>query len=293
MSDDPYGAMAKECAVRAKPSVITKVKGREILDSRGNPTVEADVYVILNGEERLAARAGAPSGASTGSNEAHELRDTDDKSRYNGKGVTQAVQHVDSEINSTLKGKEVADLKARDDELIKADGTRLKTKLGGNALTAVSFAIAEAGAFVTNSQLFLHLAKAYYPADEFPGSFFLPRPLVNILNGGKHAGGELQLQEFMIIPKAGQTFKRNLQTITEVYHALSKILVSKYGVSAKNLGDEGGYAPSLSKPTEALSLIEDAIKAANYKVGEDVFLAIDAAASEFFKDGQCDTMHIM
>jgi enolase len=131
-----------------------------------------------------------------------------------------------------------------------------------------------------------YTAKFFHPAGQIPSHFSLPRPLVNIINGGKHAGGELQIQEFMIIPKAGNTFKQNLQIITEVYHHLGKILVGKYGVSAKNLGDEGGYAPSLNVPDEALTLIEEAIKTAGYSVGKDVFLALDCAASEFYKDGK-------
>jgi len=277
--------MGRECFTRSKAPVVTKVKGREILDSRGNPTVEVDIYANHWGADNaLVARAGAPSGASTGSNEAMELRDGD-KSRYLGKGVLKAVEHVNNEIQQALKGKPVDDLKGNDQALIEEDGTRLKTKLGGNAITATSFAVAEAGAFVTQVELFLHLAKFFYGPDQLPQSFHLPRPLVNIINGGKHAGGELQIQEFMIIPKAGNTFKQNLQIITEVYHHLGKILVSKYGVSAKNLGDEGGYAPSLNVPDEALTLIEEAIKSAGYGVGKDVFLALDCAASEFFKDG--------
>jgi len=286
LSEDPYAAMGRECFQRSKPPTITKVKGREILDSRGNPTVEADIYSnYLGAANALVARAGAPSGASTGSNEAMELRDGD-KSRYLGKGVLKAVEHINNEIQQALKGRTVDDLKGNDDALIEADGTRLKTKLGGNAITATSFAVAEAGAFVTQTELFLHLAKFFYPSGAIPSSFSLPRPQVNIINGGKHAGGELQIQEFMIIPRAGNTFKQNLQIIAEVYHHLGKILVAKYGVSAKNLGDEGGYAPSLNVPDEALTLIEEAIKAAGYGVGKDVFLALDCAASEFYKDGK-------
>lgn len=159
MSEDPYGAMGRECFQRSKPPTITQVRGREILDSRGNPTVEADVYANYLGQDHaLVARAGAPSGASTGSNEATELRDGD-KSRYLGKGVLKAVENVNTHINSALKGRPVDDLKGNDDALIQADGTRLKTKLGGNAITAVSFAVAEAGAFVTQTELFLHLGE--------------------------------------------------------------------------------------------------------------------------------------
>lgn len=282
--DDPFGFLADELAKLAQPATITRLVGREILDSRGNPTVEVDVYAKVLGHEKLVARAGAPSGASTGSNEALELRDKD-KKRYLGKGVLKAVENVNGPCSDAVKGVPVAKLDAADAALCAKDGSQLKTNLGGNALTAASFAIAEAGAFVSGKQLFEHLASLYW-GDKVPSKLRLPRPMVNILNGGKHAGGNLKIQEFMIVPKGGQPFRESLRSVTEVYHHLAKILVDKYGVSAKNLGDEGGYAPLLEDPEETLTLIEQAIVAAGYKVGEDIFLALDCASSEFHKDGK-------
>jgi len=183
-----------------------------------------------------------------------------------------------------VKGKDPRNLKALDDALCAADGTQLKTKLGGNAITAASFAIAEAGAKLANKELYAHLASFFH--QQVPTKFSLPRPMVNIVNGGKHAGGDLRIQEFMIVPAAGRSFKENLRIVTEVYHALGKLLVKKKGLSAKNLGDEGGFAPDLQSPHEALSIIEEAIGLAGFKVGEDVFLALDCASSEFYADGK-------
>jgi len=237
---------------------------------------------MVLGEEKLLARCGAPSGASTGSNEAKELRDND-PNRYLSKGVLTAVANV-SKISDALKGSELLNLKALDEALMKLDGTNLKTVLGGNTLTATSFAFAHAGAALAEKQLFLHLASFFH--NELPAKFSLPRPMVNILNGGKHAGGDLQVQEFMIVPKAGNSFAENLRIVATVYHHLSKILVKAEGVSAKNLGDEGGFAPPLKNPHQALSYIESAIVAAGFRVGEDVFLALDCAASEFYQDGK-------
>jgi len=283
MTEDPFAFIAREFLARAKPSTITRIVGREILDSRANPTVEADVFALVNGEEQLVARAGAPSGASTGSNEAHELRD-DDKARYLGKGVTKAAANVSGALNAAVAGQDPRNLKKLDDLLCAADGTSLKTKLGGNAITAASFALAEAGAKISNKELYLHLASFFHEA--LPSKFSLPRPMVNIVNGGKHAGGDLRIQEFMIVPGAQRSFKENLRVVTEVYHHLGKLLVKKKGLSAKNLGDEGGFAPDLQSPHEALSIIEEAIGLAGYKVGEDVFLALDCASSEFYSEGK-------
>eukprot|EP00762_Andalucia_godoyi_P005300 ANDGO_06727.mRNA.1 Enolase len=262
--------------------LIQRLHGREVLDSRGNPTVECDVIV----NNRVVARATAPSGASTGSNEAHELRDTDRKDRYLGKGVQTAVENVNSKLSAAVASYDASDLRACDKALCDADGTELKTKLGGNALTAASFAIAEAGAILTDTSLYKHLAKAFLDGQAPPAShrYALPIPLVNIVNGGKHAGGKLKIQEFMIVPKSGILFRDQLRIITEVYHNLGKVLVEKYGPSAKNLGDEGGYAPSLDTPDEALQAIEAGILRAGYKVGEDVFLALDCAASEYYNE---------
>lgn len=282
-TEDPFAFLAREFIARSKPATITKLVGREILDSRANPTVECDVYASIRGEEQLVARAGAPSGASTGSNEAHEMRDGD-KDRYLGKGVIQAANNVSTALSEAVKGKDPRNLKELDDALCAADGTQLKTKLGGNAITAASFALAEAGAKVANKELYLHLASFFHQT--LPTKFSLPRPMVNIVNGGKHAGGDLRIQEFMIVPAAGRKFKENLRIITEVYHHLGKLLVKKKGLSAKNLGDEGGFAPDLQSPHEALSIIEEAIGLAGYKAGEDVFLALDCASSEFYADGK-------
>ena len=282
-SQDPFGFLSREFLRLAKPATISRLVGREILDSRGNPTVEADVYIHHLDTESLIARQGAPSGASTGSNEAHELRDGD-KARFAGKGTQNAANNVSTALSQALQGKELSDLRALDDAMRAADGTELKTKLGGNAITAASFAVADAGAELSKRELFLHLADAYWGASP-PAKYFLPRPMVNILNGGKHAGGDLMVQEFMIVPRPGR-FRDNLRMVAEVYHALAKILVQDKGPSAKNLGDEGGYAPALTSPDETLTYIERAIVAAGYKVGEDVFLALDAAASEFYRDGK-------
>lgn len=280
-SDDPIGSLVRLLAAEAKPARITKLVGREILDSRGNPTVEVDVHGFVWGEEKVLGQGSAPSGASTGSNECLELRDGDAK-RYLGKGTLKAVGNVNTALSEVVKGMDPTDLKAVDAAICKADGTQLKKNLGGNALTAVSFAVAHAGAAVANKELFLHLAKFFH--GQVPAQFSLPRPMVNILNGGKHAGGDLKIQEFMIVPKAGNLFSENLRIVTQVYHHLAKILVAEKGPSAKNLGDEGGFAPNLKSPHETLTYIERAIEAAGFKVGGDVFLALDCASSEFYDE---------
>jgi enolase len=277
--DDPLGFLARLLQAEAKPPKITRVVGREILDSRGNPTVEVDVYALTLGDEKLVGSGSAPSGASTGSNECLELRDGDEK-RYLGKGTLKAVGNVNTALSDAVRGLDPRNLKDIDAAICKADGTQLKQTFGGNALTAVSFASAHAGASLAEKELFLHLATFFHPSA--PAKYTLPRPMVNILNGGKHAGGDLRIQEFMIVPKAGNLFSENLRIVTTVYHHLSKILVAEKGPSAKNLGDEGGFAPPLKSPHETLQYIERAIEAAGFKVGVDVFLALDCAASEFF-----------
>jgi len=286
-TNDPCGFLAKEFSKRASPPTITRLQGREILDSRGNPTVECDVYATVEGEEKLVSRSGAPSGASTGSNEARELRDKN-ANRYLGKGCLTAAENITKGLSAAVKGMDARSFKETDAAIIKADGTQLKEKVGGNAITAASFALAEAASILTRNELFVYfnaVFKGQDPSDYKPtDKLKMPRPMVNILNGGKHAGSDLQIQEFMIVPKAG-LFKDTLRMCTEVYHHLGKILVDKKGPSAKNLGDEGGYAPLLSSPEETLSLIEEAVGKAGYKVGEDIFLALDCASSEFYKDG--------
>ncbi|KAL0491272.1 enolase [Acrasis kona] len=279
-SSNPTAFMASFFSQKTNSTAIHRVVGREVLDSRGNPTVEADIYLA---DGKLAGRASAPSGASTGSNEAHELRDTEDKKRYHGKGVQKAVSNVSGPLSDALKGKNVDNLRECDLAMREKDGTELKTNLGGNAITAASFAVATAGASVMNEELFLYLARNYDQSDNIHSrTFKCPTPLVNILNGGKHAGGRLKIQEFMIVPSSEISFKEQLRTVTEVYHTLGGILSKACGKSAKNLGDEGGYAPSLENPNEALAYIKQAIEEAGYTPGRDVFLALDAAASEFY-----------
>ena len=256
-----------------------RFRGREILDSRGNPTVEVDVYY---GKQML-ARESAPSGASTGTNEAHELRDGD--YMYRGKGVKQAVKNVNRfSAFHYLTPEDVADQEKIDKELCKWDGTPLKKNVGGNATTAISFATAAAGAKIGGTPLFKYIRSFSNIKHREEGYFTLPTPMVNILNGGKHAGGNLKIQEFMIMPNSDISFREKLRTVTEVYHTLGKLVVEKYGQSAKNLGDEGGFAPQLNTAEEALSIIEEAVEIAGYSLGKDIFLALDCAASEFYDD---------
>jgi len=283
---NPTAYMASYFSTRTNTQAIQKLVGREILDSRGNPTVEVDVYTS---EDKVAGRASAPSGASTGSNEALELRDGD-KSRYLGKGVTKSVNNINGPLSESLKGKNVDNLRECDDAMRQKDGTELKTNLGGNSVTAASFAIATAGANLAGEELYEYLARQFTPekseeestTTKAQRSFSIPTPLVNILNGGKHAGGKLKIQEFMIVPRSDIEFKEALRHVTEVYHALGSLLTAECGPSSKNVGDEGGFAPSLDTPEQALTFIERAVEKAGYTVGEDIFLAIDAAASEFY-----------
>lgn len=249
---------------------IKEVKAREILDSRGNPTVEVDV-ILDNG---ILGRAAVPSGASTGENEALELRDGD-KSRYLGKGVLKAVGNVNSVIASKIKGLE-PDFEEIDKLLIALDGTESKSKLGANAILGVSMAVAKAAALADSEPLYRFLG-----GDE---ARILPVPLMNILNGGLHADNNLDIQEFMIMPVGAPTFKEALRYATEVFHNLKSILKSK-GLST-SVGDEGGFAPSLHSNEEALGLILQAIEKAGYKPGKDVYLALDCAASSFCKDSK-------
>lgn len=278
-AENPAAFLSEYFKKESGTASIDKIVGREVLDSRGNPTVECDVYV--NG--KVVARCAAPSGASTGSNEALELRDKD-KDRYGGKGVRKAVENLNTILSPAVSSLDPVDLQACDKALCDADGTELKTKVGGNAITAASFAISEAGAALSGLPLYKHFATAFHNGNIEGRRFTIPIPMVNILNGGKHAGGKLKIQEFMIVPKGGIAFKEQLRMITEVYHSLGKVLVERYGAGAKNLGDEGGYAPSLETPEEALTAIETGIERANFKVGEDIFLALDCAASEYYDE---------
>ena len=245
---------------------IEEVKGREILDSRGNPTVEAEVYLI----DGTVGRGTAPSGASTGEFEALELRDGD-KSRYLGKGVTKAVENINTIINEILAGMDASDIYAVDKAMIDADGTKDKSKLGANAILAVSIAAARAASIAQNIPLYRFLGGI--------SGNRLPVPMMNILNGGAHATNTVDTQEFMIMPVGAPTFKEALRWCAEVFHNLEKILKAK-GL-ATSVGDEGGFAPNLSSDDETIETILEAVKAAGYEPGKDFMIAMDAASSEW------------
>ena len=245
---------------------IVQVIGREVMDSRGNPTVEAEVYLA----DGSMGRGVAPSGASTGEFEALELRDKN-KKRYDGKGVEKAVAYVNNEIDDLLFGMDASDIYAIDRAMIKADGTKDKSKFGANAILAVSIACARAAAQSLDIPLYKFLGGA--------GANTLPVPMMNILNGGAHAANTVDTQEFMIMPVGAPSFKEGLRMCAEVYHKLGKIL--KEEGFATGVGDEGGYAPNLSGDEETLDYIIKAIKACGYKPGKDFLLAMDAAASEW------------
>jgi len=250
---------------------IESVKAREILDSRGNPTIEAEV-VLADGTIGVAA---VPSGASTGKYEAVELRDGD-KSRYGGLGVLKAIEHVNSEIAQIIAGMSALEQAAIDQRLIELDGTANKARLGANALLATSLAIAKAGATFRGIPLYRYLGGAR--------ANLLPVPMLNILNGGKHARGSTDFQEFMIMPVGAANFHKAIQMSSEIYHSLRKVLEDK-GLST-NVGDEGGFAPRLSSNKDALELILAAIDMSGYKAGQDLFIAMDPAASTFYQDGK-------
>ncbi|MDR0309613.1 MAG: phosphopyruvate hydratase [Candidatus Methanoplasma sp.] len=248
---------------------IEKVWAREVLDSRGNPTVEAELTV---GGKKITAIA--PSGASTGTWEAHELRDGGD--RYGGKGVLNAVENIKKEIAGTLVGMDPSDQRNIDYALIDLDGTDNKTRLGGNAIVAVSLAAVKAGAYAQGMEVYEHVGNDHIT---------LPVPMFNIINGGKHAGGDLKVQECMIIPAGAGSFSDCLRMSSEIYMELKKILKDRYGAGAVNIGDEGGFAPPVGTVEEALDTIMTAISKSGYSPGDEVFLAIDAASSEFYSDG--------
>jgi enolase len=250
---------------------IGSVKAREILDSRGNPTIEVEV-VLVDGTAGVAA---VPSGASTGKHEAVVLRDGD-KSRYGGLGVLKAIKHVNSEIASAITGMSALEQPAIDQRLIKLDGTANKARLGANAILGTSLAVAKAGASFRRIPLYRYLGGAR--------ANLLPVPMLNILNGGKHARGSTDFQEFMIMPAGAANFHKALQISSEVYHSLRKALEDK-GLST-NVGDEGGFAPRLPSNKDALELILAAIDMAGYKAGQDLFIALDPAASTFYRDGK-------
>jgi enolase len=255
---------------------ITSVHGREILDSRGNPTVEVDVRV-----DSAFGRAAVPSGASTGEHEALELRDGD-KTRYSGKGVTKAVAHVNGEIAAALIGKK-ADQRIVDEQLIALDGTPTKSRLGANALLGVSMALARATAAAQNKPLYQYFAELSGRGAS-PDPVLLPVPMMNILNGGAHADSSVDFQEFMVMPAGMPTFAEALRAGTEVFHALRGIL-KKAGHST-GVGDEGGFAPNLKSNREAVDVVLEATGKAGLKPGENVFLALDVASSELWDNGK-------
>jgi len=249
---------------------ITHVIGREILDSRGNPTVEAEVTL----DDGFTGRAAAPSGASTGEREAIELRDGD-KNRFMGKGVLKAVSHINNDLAQCVKGMECNDQAAIDRAMINLDGTENKSRLGANALLAVSLANAQAAALSAGKPLYKYLG-----GDQ---AVTLPVPMMNIINGGEHADNSVDLQEFMIIPVGASSFSEALRYGTEVFHSLKSVLSAK-GLNTA-VGDEGGFAPDLSSNEEAIEVILQAIDKAGFKAGGDICLGLDVASSEFYKDG--------
>ena len=256
---------------------IVDIKGREVLDSRGNPTVEADVLL----ENGIIGTACAPSGASTGSREALELRDGD-KSRYLGKGVLKAVANINGPIRDALLGKDPVDQKALDHAMIALDGTENKASLGANAILAVSLAAAKAAAQDQDLPLYAHIANL----NGTPGVYSMPVPMMNIINGGEHADNNVDIQEFMVQPVGAKTFSDALRMGTEIFHHLKAVLKAR-GLSTA-VGDEGGFAPDLASNEDALSAIAEAVEKAGYKLGTDVTLALDCAASEFFENGTYD-----
>jgi enolase len=251
-------------------SIITSIHAREILDSRGNPTLEAEV-VLENG---AAGRAAVPSGASTGEFEAVELRD-DDKGRYLGKGVTRAASNVNEEIAEAIIGMDATDQATIDRAMIELDGTPNKAALGANAILSVSLAVARAAAMDAGLPLYRYLGG--------PNATLLPVPLMNILNGGAHAANNVDMQEFMVAPVGMETFADALRAGVEIFHSLKKVLAGRGMATA--VGDEGGFAPDLGSNEEAIEVILEAIGKAGYKAGDDVLLALDPAASEMYRDG--------
>ena len=256
---------------------ISDIRAFEILDSRGNPTVQADV-TLDNG---IVGTACSPSGASTGSREALELRDGD-KERYLGKGVLTAVNNINTTIRSLLIGTDPKNQRALDQAMIEADGTDNKATLGANAILAVSLAAAKAAAQDKAMPLYAHIAELNGTA----GQYSMPVPMMNIINGGEHADNNVDIQEFMVQPVAAKSFAEALQVGAEIFHSLKKVLGGK-GLSTA-VGDEGGFAPDLSSNAEALAVIQQATEAAGYTLGDDVTLALDCAATEFYKNGQYD-----
>jgi len=254
------------------PTFIEDIYAREVLDSRGNPTVEVDV--VLTGG--ASGRAAVPSGASTGAHEAIEMRDQDEPDRYNGKGVLRAVDNVNEVIANELAGMDALDQVAIDQAMLELDGTPNKAKLGANAILGVSLAVAKAAANAVNMPLYRYIGGV--------SARTLPVPMLNILNGGAHADNPVDIQEFMVMPVGAVSFAEALRCGAEIFHALKKILKAR-GLNTA-VGDEGGYAPQVNSADDALAVIMDAIEAAGYSAGGDVMLALDVASTEFYRDGK-------
>ena len=252
---------------------ITTIKGREILDSRGNPTIEVDVTL----ENGITGRASVPSGASTGENEALELRDND-RSRFGGKGVQKAVKHIHQHIAPAIVGMDVTNQRGIDQRMLELDGTSTKSKLGANAILGVSLAVAHAAALAQNIPLYRYIGGM--------NTYVLPVPMMNIINGGSHSDAPIAFQEFMIRPIGAKSFAEALRMGTEVFHELKNVLKARNLSTA--VGDEGGFAPSLNGTEDALNCILIAIKAAGYKPGKDITIGLDCASSEFYLDGLYD-----
>jgi enolase len=251
------------------PFEITGIVAREILDSRGNPTVEVDVYTPV-----AMGRAAVPSGASTGIHEALELRDGG--KRYHGKGVKRAVENVNKIIAPELLGMDVTLQRDIDMLMLELDGTENKSNLGANAILGVSLAVAKAAANTLGMPLYRYLGGA--------NAYVLPVPMSNVINGGAHAGNDLDFQEFMIMPVGAKTFREAIQMVSETYHTLKKILIEKYGKLAVNVGDEGGFAPPMKEVTEPLDALVKAIEESGYKVGDEIAFALDVASSELYDE---------
>lgn len=255
---------------------ITKIKSRWILDSRGNPTVESDIFA-----GKHYSRAAVPSGASTGASEALELRD--EGKAFMGKHVLKAVSNVNEILGKKLIGFDVREQTTIDEEMIFIDGTENKSNLGANAILSVSLAVAKLASQLSEVPLFAYLHNVAY--GKMRNDYLLPLPCCNIINGGEHAGNNLAIQEFMVLPVGANSFSQAMQNVSEVYQTLKKLLGKRYGPSSINVGDEGGFAPNLSLTAEAVEIIIEAIESAGFLVGTDFVLGMDAAASEFFEDG--------
>ncbi|MHA1916971.1 MAG: phosphopyruvate hydratase [Candidatus Ranarchaeia archaeon] len=256
------------------PDVIKKVHAREVIDSRGNPTVEVEIV----SENNVVGQAIVPSGASTGTHEALELRDKD-PNRFHGKGVLKAVNNIQNLISPLIIGKDPENWREIDQLIIEKDGSSNKSNFGANAILGVSLATAHLGAKVKGQELFEFLGNS-------SGKWVLPVPFMNILNGGEHAGNDLSIQEFMVAPIGAKTFKEGLRWVSETYHTLKSILIKKYGKTAKNVGDEGGFAPPMKNSREALDCIIEALEENGHTPGEKMSIALDAAANEFFVDNK-------